>query len=240
MPAGMTISFVVPARNEERYIEQTLRAILAQPSELIKEITLVDNGSTDRTVALATALDPRIKVISQPRPGIAPTKAAGIAAAQGDIVACIDADTVIPPHWAARVAAAFTHQPQLAAVSGPYVFDMDPVGRALNALYQVIGFVPLHALVNWLGFMAVANGGNLAIRHSACRDLGDYVDVVKFHGEDAYLIRQVRRHGPVLFSPRFSAFSSDRRLRANGRLKVVGDNAISWLSVALRGKPAEL
>jgi GTP-binding protein len=95
MPAGMTISFVVPARNEERYIEQTLRAILAQPSELIKEITLVDNGSTDRTVALATALDPRIKVLSQPRPGIAPTKAAGIAAAQGDIVACIDADTSI-------------------------------------------------------------------------------------------------------------------------------------------------
>lgn len=240
MPEGMTISFVVPARNEERYIEQTLRAILAQPSELIKEITLVDNGSTDRTVALAVAVDPRIKVISQPRPGIAPTKAAGIVAAQGDIVACIDADTVIPPHWAARVAAAFTHQPQLAAVSGPYVFDMDPVGRALNALYQVIGFVPLHAFVNWLGFMAVANGGNLAIRRAACRDLGDYVEVVKFHGEDAYLIRQVRRHGPVLFSPRFAAFSSDRRLRANGRLKVVGDNAISWLSVALRGKPAEL
>lgn len=240
MPPGMTISFVVPARNEERYIEQTLRAILAQPSEFIQEIIVVDNGSTDRTAAMARALDPRIQVLSQPRLGIAPTKAAGIAAAQGDIVACIDADTVIPPHWAAQVVGSFVHQPQLAAVSGPYLFEMDPVGRVLNVLYQVFGFVPLHALVNWLGFMAVANGGNLAMRRSACRDLGDYVDVVKFHGEDAYLIRMVRRHGPVLFSPRLAAFSSDRRLRANGRLKVVGDNAISWLSVALRGKPAEL
>jgi len=240
MQLGMTISFVVPARNEEQYIEATLRAILAQPSELIAEIIVVDNGSTDHTAALAQAVDPRIKVLNQPRPGIAPTKAMGIAAACGDIVACIDADTVIPPHWAARVVQAFTQQPQLAAISGPYVFDMDPVGRVLNALYQVIGFVPLHALVNWLGFMAVANGGNMAIRRSACRDLGDYVDVVKFHGEDAYLIRQVRKFGPVRFSPRFAAWSSDRRLRANGRLKTVGDNTISWLSVALRGKPANL
>ncbi len=236
----MTISFVVPARNEERYIEQTLRAILAQPSELVKEITLVDNGSTDRTVAIARGLGPRIKVLTQPRQGIAPTKAAGIAAAEGDIVACIDADTVIPPHWAVRVVEAFTHQPQLAGISGPYVFDLDPLGRALNVLYQVVGFVPVHALVNWLGFMAVANGGNVAMRRSACRDLGDYADAVGYNGEDAYLIYQVRRHGPVRFSPRFAAFSSDRRLRANGRLKVVGDNAISWLSVALRGKPAEL
>lgn len=240
MPVGMTISFVVPARNEEGYIEKTIGAILAQPSELVLEVIVADNGSTDRTAELAKALDPRVRVVQQPRPGVAPTKAAGIAAARGDIVACIDADTVIPPHWASRVAEAFQRQPQLAAVSGPYVFDLDPVGKLLNVLFQVVGFVPLHALVNWLGFMAVANGGNVAMRRSARRDLGDYVDVVKFHGEDAYLIRQVRRHGPVLFSPRFSAFSSDRRLRANGRLKVVGDNAISWLSVALRGKPADL
>jgi cellulose synthase/poly-beta-1,6-N-acetylglucosamine synthase-like glycosyltransferase len=84
------------------------------------------------------------------------------------------------------VVQAFAHQPQLAAVSGPYIFDLDPVGKLLNSLFQVVGFVPIHALVNWLGFMAVANGGNLAIRREALADLGDYAEVVKFHGEDAY------------------------------------------------------
>jgi glycosyltransferase involved in cell wall biosynthesis len=236
----MKISFVTPARNEEAYIEATLRAILAQPSHLVKEIIVVDNASTDRTAAVAAAADPRIRVIHQPLPGVAPTKAAGLAVAKGDIVACIDADTIIPPHWAARVVEAFSRQPQLAAVSGPYIFDLDPGGQLLNALFEVVGFVPIHALVNWLGFMAVANGGNVAIRREALVELGDYAEVVRFHGEDAYLIHQIRRFGPVRFSPRFSVQSSDRRIRANGRLQTVSHNTLSWLSVVLFGRPPRI
>ena len=236
----MTISFVIPARNEEGFIKATLQAILAQPSYLIKEIILVDNGSSDQTVAVAMAVDPHIQVIHQLRPGVAPTKAAGLAMATGDIVACIDADTLIPPYWAIRVVEAFVRQPQLAAVSGPYLFNFDPLGRLLNSLFQVVMFVPTHALVNWLGFMAVANGGNLAIRREALVDLGDYTEVVKFHGEDAYLIRQVRRFGPVRFSPRFTAISSDRRICAVGRLQTVSSNVISWLAVALLGRPPRI
>jgi cellulose synthase/poly-beta-1,6-N-acetylglucosamine synthase-like glycosyltransferase len=138
------------------------------------------------------------------------------------------------------VVQAFAHQPQLAAVSGPYIFDLDPVGKLLNSLFQVVGFVPIHALVNWLGFMAVANGGNLAIRREALADLGDYAEVVKFHGEDAYLIRQVRKFGPVRFSPAFSVQSSDRRIRAAGRLQTVSNNMLSWLSVTLLNRPPKI
>src|ERR1043165_7776566 len=65
------VSIVIPARNEARSIERTLRAFLAQDYADLKFI-LVDARSTDGTGALARALgDPRLVVIAgeEPPPG---------------------------------------------------------------------------------------------------------------------------------------------------------------------------
>jgi glycosyltransferase involved in cell wall biosynthesis len=98
------ISVVVPALNEESGIRELYRRVTAAAAswpdpEL--ELILVDDGSTDRTLAICRELaasDPRFKIISLTRNfGHQPAVSAGIQHAGGDVVVVMDADLQDPP-----------------------------------------------------------------------------------------------------------------------------------------------
>src|SRR5947207_11233173 len=68
---GPFLSVIIPARNEEKIIERTVRAMLAQTYADL-EVIVVDDRSTDRTGdILRTIDDPRLMIISgeEPPPG---------------------------------------------------------------------------------------------------------------------------------------------------------------------------
>ncbi|MGE0758729.1 MAG: glycosyltransferase [Pirellulaceae bacterium] len=94
-----SLSVIVPAFNEERYIGTTLDAINnaishAQMSKSISvEVVVVDNGSTDETAAIARAKGARVVVACQHN--VATARNAGADAALGDLLVFVDADT----HW---------------------------------------------------------------------------------------------------------------------------------------------
>src|ERR1041385_5282481 len=104
------VSIVIPARNEARSIERTLRAFLAQDYANF-EVILVDDRSTDGTGDLARALgDPRLVVIAgeEPPPGWLGKPWAmqqGSRAARGELLLFVDADVHYePPALRAAVA----------------------------------------------------------------------------------------------------------------------------------------
>lgn len=82
------LSVVIPARNEEATIVDAVVAIVGHES--ISEVIVVDNGSVDRTGALATAAGAR--VVSCPRQGLGRAMKAGVEAAIGDLILRTDAD----------------------------------------------------------------------------------------------------------------------------------------------------
>lgn len=86
-------SVIVPAWNEEPFLPATLAAITAAMAAcpLPGELVVVDNHSTDRTAALATAAGAR--VVHEPINGIARARNAGAAAAHGRFLVFVDADT---------------------------------------------------------------------------------------------------------------------------------------------------
>ena len=93
---GPTISVVVPAYNEERYITEALDAVLAQTLAPL-EVIVVDDGSTDATVAVVEACGDRVRLVRQEnrgRPGAFDT---GFREAAGDFVALCPADDVWEP-----------------------------------------------------------------------------------------------------------------------------------------------
>ncbi|MDJ0941107.1 MAG: glycosyltransferase [Woeseiaceae bacterium] len=93
-------SFVVPAFNEEAYIEKTLRDIHAAftpESRSEYEILLVDNGSTDRTPEIAESLG--CTVLIEPTLGISELRNHGARRSRGDIIVFIDADVSLTPEW---------------------------------------------------------------------------------------------------------------------------------------------
>src|SRR5437868_2121463 len=93
--AGIVISFIVPAYNEEAELPETLRAIHSAAAGYEHEIVLVNDGSTDATGAIGEEFGAR--VISIERRQIAAARNAGAAAARGNIFIFVDADTRIGP-----------------------------------------------------------------------------------------------------------------------------------------------
>lgn len=84
---------MIPAVNEARNLPGLLMGI---PS-WVTEILLVDGGSTDDTIAVATHACPGIQVIRQPGTGKGDALRAGFEAASGDILVTIDADGSMRP-----------------------------------------------------------------------------------------------------------------------------------------------
>src|SRR5207302_647488 len=90
MTHHMNISVVIPAYNEEKYIGQTLESVISNAPENLLEIIVVNNASTDKTSAIASAF-PKVKVVDEPKKGLTRARQAGLNAAQGDVLAYIDA-----------------------------------------------------------------------------------------------------------------------------------------------------
>jgi glycosyltransferase involved in cell wall biosynthesis len=89
-PTPPRISVVVPALNEEQAIAEVVRSLVSSP--LVREVLVVDNGSTDRTAAAAQAAGAR--VVSEPRRGYGQACAAGVRAANpdSDVLVFLDGD----------------------------------------------------------------------------------------------------------------------------------------------------
>ncbi|MEX2617721.1 MAG: glycosyltransferase family A protein [Alphaproteobacteria bacterium] len=92
----MRVSVVIPCRNGADLIASTLDSLFNQtllPSETI----LVDNGSTDESVAIAETYGKRVSILSEPRPGASVTRNTGAAVATGDAIMFLDADDLLGP-----------------------------------------------------------------------------------------------------------------------------------------------
>src|SRR5262245_1607277 len=91
------VSILIPAYNSQQWIASTIESALAQ-SWRKKEIIVVDDGSSDQTLAIASGFrDGRVKVVSQPNQGAAAARNTAFAACQGDYIQWLDADDLLDP-----------------------------------------------------------------------------------------------------------------------------------------------
>src|SRR5262245_25915265 len=89
------VSILIPARNAERWIAETIGSALAQTWR-DKEIIVVDDGSEDRTLAVAGRLEAaNVKVIAQAHRGASVARNRALAAAGGDYIQWLDADDLL-------------------------------------------------------------------------------------------------------------------------------------------------
>jgi glycosyltransferase involved in cell wall biosynthesis len=160
----------MPVRNDAAMLAAALEALERQhrPAD---EIVVVDNGSSDASAAVAEAAGARI--IPEPVRGIPSAASAGYDAARGDIIARIDADTVCPPDWLARIERRFASDPDLDLLTGDARFygSSTVVHRLGEALY--IGGM-YAAMTPYLGHPPVF-GSNFAMRREVWNQLSSEV-----------------------------------------------------------------
>lgn len=115
MPA---VSVLMPVYNAERYVGEAVRSILNQTFADF-EFIVIDDGSTDRSGELLEKLatsDPRIRLFRRPNTGYLRALNEGLALANGELVARLDADDVALPERFERQVRYLREHPECLAV----------------------------------------------------------------------------------------------------------------------------
>ncbi|MFM7271131.1 MAG: glycosyltransferase family 2 protein [Actinomycetes bacterium] len=135
------VSVVIPAYNAEAYLGATIESVLAQTYRPI-EIIVVDDGSSDGTVALARSFGDPVRVLEQDNRGPAGARNTGFAAVRGEIIALLDADDLWLPERLDACVTLLRSDPAIGFVTtDAYLIDEDtPTERRYYTDYQRFPF----------------------------------------------------------------------------------------------------
>lgn len=158
----MKIVVVIPCRNDAGFLQRCLTALDLQ-TRGSDQVIVVDNASIDDTSAVARAHGATL--VCQNRRGIWPAASTGYdkaLAEDADIIARLDADSVPPENWLARIERAFRVIPSLEGITGPGRFyGTDPIRKWIGE-HLYLGAI--EGIVHpWLGH-PMFFGSNMAMR----------------------------------------------------------------------------
>ena len=124
----MSVSVVIPCYNQGRFLAEAVASATAE-GELVSEIVVVDDGSTDETPTVATR-DRSVRYLRQERKGLSEARNSGWRASSGDYIVFLDADDRLLPGAAAAGLETFLRWPHAAFVFGHYEL-IDGLGAVL-------------------------------------------------------------------------------------------------------------
>ncbi|WP_404339803.1 glycosyltransferase [Sphingomonas sp. MMS12-HWE2-04] len=248
-----SVSVIIPAYNEAKVIESSVRRVLASDYPGLSVI-VADDGSKDATsaiVAAAFADDPRVTLLTLPNGGKAAALNRALLQAEGEIIIALDADTQFEPATIRRLARWFA-DPAIGAVAGDA-----RVGNTVNLVtrWQAIEYITAQNLERraLAGFdaMTVVPGAVGAWRRVALDVVGGYPEDTL--AEDQDLTIAIQRAGwRVTFDPEavawteapesFKALAKQRYRWAFGTLQCLWKHrAVLWTrrpaGLALVGLP---
>lgn len=200
----MKISVIIPAYNEEKYIGKTIQRLLEQ-EEKAEEIIVVDNNSKDKTAEIANGMG--AKVVTETVQGMIPARNRGFNEANYEIIARLDADTLVEKDWIKRIKEDFKDE-ELVGVSGPaYYYTFPKILQSKSWPFRLYYLAIKRALKHDILF-----GPNMAIRKSAWEKVKNEVclDDKKVH-EDIDLSIHLAKYGKLKTDLNLTVATSARR-----------------------------
>ena len=218
-----SVAVLIPAYNEEKVIERTIRAVLDSDYPDL-HVIVIDDGSRDRTLEVAKKAFAeeeaagRVLILTKPNSGKADALNFGLEHLRDEeIFVGIDADTVIAPRAISRLVPHFLN-PKVAAVAGNA-----KVGNRVNlwTRWQALEYITSQNFerraLNTLGAVSVVPGAIGAWRTSAVREAGAYhTDTV---AEDADLTMALLRRGYRVEYEDLALAYTEAPINANGLMR---------------------
>lgn len=198
------VSVIIPAFNQQAWLQQCLRSILAQPVADL-EVLVVDDGSTDGTAAIARAVarqDGRVRLLQQANAGAGAARNHGLRHAQGRYVHFVDADDWLEPDAYAHWQQAVQRYPQADVL----LTNFNEADVTTGEVKQIAAYAVADgesASGSFDDFHAVLLQGpvmpwNRWLRRSFVQGLGAQFDEIAFANDRAFHFRTVARARQVV------------------------------------------
>ncbi|MFN3199602.1 MAG: glycosyltransferase [Bradymonadia bacterium] len=214
------LSVVVIAYNEAECIEPVVHELCTylEEARLDFELVLVDDGSSDDTLALMHRLgaDPRVRVLTQPNMGIGGALRTGFDAAQGHWVTWVPADGQIAPE---AVESLFHARGEHEMVTTVYRHRAD-------AWYRMVISNTLNMMIKAGTGQQARSGGNYLFPRESWLKYGPRDD-------DSMMISTAFRHNITDDGGHIEVIEIDARARVAGRSKVLDPITIGRTALAL-------
>ncbi len=200
----MKISLVIPAYNEEKFLQKCLESVFRQ-TRVPDEVIVVDNNSRDSTAAIAARFP--VRVIREKKQGIVHARTAGYDAAKYEIIARCDADEILPENWVERILWNFERY-DIDALTGPMTF----YDGSLN--WMLLGNAFLLCMKCAQGWREPLIGGNMALKRDVWLRVRSrlHTDDRKVHEDIDLGINILRMGGRIRRDKKLWVRSSGRRM----------------------------
>lgn len=206
------VTAIVPAWNEEKVVERTVRRLLDSTYGLEEglHVIVVDDGSTDGTAEVVEQLaagDSRVRLIRQPANAGKPAALnAGIAAATTRLVVTVDADTLVDPACLAWLVATQRHTGADAVCSNVRVGNRGTLLTRFQSLEYIAGLNLDRRALNRLGLITTVPGAAALWVKSVIEEIGGFSSDTLAEDTDLSisLLRAGRR---LVFQDRADAFT---------------------------------
>lgn len=224
----VSLSLVIPAYNEERFIGQCLDSI-ARQTVAPDEVIVVDNNCIDKTVDIATGY-PFVRIVQATKQGIVHARNAGFDTAKSDLIGRIDADTRLPADWVENAKEAIAGREQeVIAATGPCNFMNLPLSSLMSRLHDVF----YHGFSRVAVGRPVLFGSNMVLRRRAWRSVRAETCTSNDLHEDTDLSVHLGRHGRIVYDRRLFAYA---HLRAPFLPPASHDYVKKWLKTLYHGR----
>ncbi len=224
------ISIVIPAYNEESYIEETLRAIKNQVCNFSYEIIVVDGQSSDKTISVSKSY---AEVYKSPQRSRVFQLNYGASKTSGELILFLDADTLIGPYFLHKVNRIFKKNKNLLACSARFkYYDGKALVLKLGSLtftitsyfFHNIFIYPWYFFKTLFGYPELC-GCNTIVRKEIFDKIGGFKEPPNLLGADKvfsdsliYLIRKEKR-GKIRTLNLISVLTSGRNLKIKRSFK---------------------
>jgi glycosyltransferase involved in cell wall biosynthesis len=198
MVKNIRISVIVPVYNDEKGLAATLDSLMLQtyPKEQI-EIIVVDNGSTDQSVAVAQTFSGVI-VLKENKPGSYAARNTGILTSSHPTLAFLDAECIAHPDWISEGIKALKKIQFDGLVGGKVIFTFQKKDNPnLIELYDSITHLKNKEYVEKDNFAVT---GNMFTSKAVFDEVGLFDDELKSGGDREWGERVSRANKSVVFA----------------------------------------
>lgn len=218
----MSISILIVAHNEEKYIKKCLDSIKNQTRKP-DEVLLIAHNCSDNTVDISKQY-PFVKTIEYSGPeGTIYARIRGFELVTGDVIACIDGDSYASPTWLEHITEPFSNDNSIVGIGGFVRFNGFFANLAsLGFFFFDPIFRPTYHFYFW--------GANFAVRKSEYEKTGGFTPLITLKEklglhlmpDDAYLSCALMKLGKIIFVYNAQVYSDSNFFTQSNAIKGMG------------------